>query len=123
MDPRERLIEAKIIRYVSDRSGAAINSAAVGSSPGLLDPGADIRAAVERVTIRRTTLDIQLAEGMAEDSPDRILVIPGRRHRPIDAARSFREKADDPLPCGRCELRRARFSSTRFTTLIAGKTN
>jgi transposase, IS6 family len=32
------------------------------------------------------------------------------RHHPIDAARSFREKADDPLPCDRCELRRARFS-------------
>jgi site-specific DNA recombinase len=70
-------------------------------------PGADIRAAVERITIRRTTLDIQLAEGTAEDSPDRILVIPGRRHRPIDAARSFREEADDLQPCDRCELRRA----------------
>ena len=32
---------------------------------------------------------------------------PGRRQRPIDAARSFREKADDPLPCDRCGLRRA----------------
>src|SRR5580704_2940718 len=28
-----------------------------------LDPGADLRAAVERITIRCTTLDIQLAEG------------------------------------------------------------
>jgi site-specific DNA recombinase len=76
MDPRERLIEAKIIRHVSDRSVATINSAAVGSSPCLLDPGADIRAAVERITIRHTTLEIELAEGIAEDSSDRILVIP-----------------------------------------------
>jgi hypothetical protein len=70
MDPRERLIEAKIIRHVSDRSVATINSAAVGSSPCLLDPGADIRAAVERITIRHTTLEIELAEGIAEDSSD-----------------------------------------------------
>jgi hypothetical protein len=41
-----------------------------------LEPGADLRAAVERITIRCTTLEIQLAEGMAEDSSDRILVIP-----------------------------------------------
>jgi site-specific DNA recombinase len=46
---------------------------------------------------------------------------PGRRQRPIDAARSFREKADDPLPCDRYGLRRARFSLTRFATPIAGK--
>jgi site-specific DNA recombinase len=57
-------------------SVATINSAAVGSSPCLLDPGADIRAAVERITIRHTTLEIELAEGIAEDSSDRILVIP-----------------------------------------------
>lgn len=35
-------------------------------------------------------------------------LFPGRGHRPIDAARSFREKAGDPLPCDRCGLRRAR---------------
>jgi hypothetical protein len=58
---------------VSDRPDAAINSAAVGSSPCA---GADFRAAVERVTIRRTTLEIHLAEGIAEDLPDRIIVVP-----------------------------------------------
>jgi site-specific DNA recombinase len=60
---------------VSDRP-VALNSPAVGSIALPLDPGADLRAAVERITIRRTTLEIQLAEGMAEDSSDRILVIP-----------------------------------------------
>jgi hypothetical protein len=45
-----------------------------GAAP--LDPGADLSAAVERITIRCTTLEIQLAEGMAEDSSDRILVVP-----------------------------------------------
>jgi site-specific DNA recombinase len=74
--PWERSIETEIIRRVSNRPVATVNSAAVGSSPRVLDPGADLRAAVERITIRRTTLEIQLAEGMAEDSPDRILVIP-----------------------------------------------
>jgi hypothetical protein len=51
-------------------------TASVGSPLCPLDPGADLRAAVERITIRCTTLEIQLAEGMAEDSSDRILVIP-----------------------------------------------
>jgi site-specific DNA recombinase len=69
-DPRERSIETEIIRRVSDRPVATVNSAAVGSSPRVLDPGADICAAVERVTIRRTTLEIELAEGMAGHSPD-----------------------------------------------------
>jgi len=75
-DPRERSIEMRIIRGASDNPGATINSAAVGSSPGVLDPSTDLRAAVERVTIRRTTLEIQLAEGVAEDASGRILVIP-----------------------------------------------
>lgn len=97
-DPRERSIETRITRSVSDRP-IAINSAGAGSWPCVLDPGADLRAAVERITIRCTTLEIQLAEGMAEDSSDRILVIPWTRRCPVDAARSFREKADDPLPC------------------------
>ena len=51
-------------------------TASVGAPLCPLDPGADLRAAVERITIRCTTLEIQLAEGMAEDSSDRILVIP-----------------------------------------------
>ena len=61
---------------MSDRPVATVNSTEVGSSPCVLDPRADLLAAVERITIRRTTLEIQLAEGMAEDSSDRILVIP-----------------------------------------------
>jgi site-specific DNA recombinase len=75
-NPREHSIETEIIHRVSDRPVATINSAAVGSSSRVLDPGADLCAAVERVTIRCTTLEIQLAEGMGEDFSDRILVIP-----------------------------------------------
>jgi hypothetical protein len=61
---------------VFDRPVANINGTEVGSSPCVLGPGADLLAAVERITIRCTTLEIQLAEHMAEDSSDRILVIP-----------------------------------------------
>ena len=61
---------------VFDRPVGTINSAAVGSSPCVLDPGADLLAVVERITISRTTLEIELAEGMAEDSSERIVVIP-----------------------------------------------
>jgi site-specific DNA recombinase len=75
-DPRERSIETQIIRRGSDRSIAGINGAAVGKSPCGLDPSADLRAAVERITIRRTTLEIQLAAGTAGDPPDRIIVVP-----------------------------------------------
>jgi site-specific DNA recombinase len=75
-DLRERSLETQIICRTSDRPVGAINSAAVGSSPCALDPGADLRAAVERITVRRATLEIELAEGMAGDSSDRILVIP-----------------------------------------------
>jgi site-specific DNA recombinase len=59
-DPRERSIETEIIRRASDRPVATINNAAGGSSPCVLDPGADLRAAVERITIRRTTLERDL---------------------------------------------------------------
>jgi site-specific DNA recombinase len=72
---RERSLETQVIQRVSDRP-VAINNAVVGSSPHVLDPGADLLAAVERITIRRTTLEIQLAGGMAGDASDRILVIP-----------------------------------------------
>jgi site-specific DNA recombinase len=75
-DRRERSIETQIIHRLSDRPDAAIDSAVLGSSPCALDPGADLCVAVERITIRRATLEIQLAEGTAEDPPDRIIVVP-----------------------------------------------
>jgi site-specific DNA recombinase len=58
-DRRERSIETQIIRRASDRPDAAIDS-----------------AAVDRIKIRRTTLEIQLSEGTAEDRPDRMIVVP-----------------------------------------------
>ena len=60
------------------RPGATLgfDAAASASRSGAFGPAADRSAALERVTIGRTTLEIQLAEGMAGDSSDRILVIP-----------------------------------------------
>ena len=49
---------------------------ASASASGASNPKVDLIAAVERVTIRRTTLDIQLAEGIVGDWSDRVLVVP-----------------------------------------------
>src|SRR5271165_1165651 len=49
---------------------------ASASASGASNPKVDLIAAVERVTIRRTTLDIQLAEGIVGDLSDRVLVVP-----------------------------------------------
>jgi hypothetical protein len=42
MNPRERSIEQQIIRRASNRPGDSINSAALGSSPCILDPAAGL---------------------------------------------------------------------------------
>ena len=96
-DARERLIETQMIRRMSDRPVGTIDSPAVGSALSV-----DLRAAVERITIRRTTLEIELAEGMAEDASDRILVIPWTppspyRRREIIQGESGRSAAVRPM--------------------------
>jgi hypothetical protein len=40
------------------------------------DDDATLRAAIERVVISRTTIEVELAEGMASDDQNRILIIP-----------------------------------------------
>ena len=55
----------------SDR-GASTNSPAVRPS----DYDATLRAAIERVVMSRTTIEIELAEGMESDDQNRILIIP-----------------------------------------------
>src|SRR5208337_5519167 len=89
----------------ADVAAIGIDAAASASSSCAFD--VDPRAAVGRVTIRRTTLEIQFAEGMTEDAPDRVLVIPWTPPSPIDGVRSFRGKASNPLRCARCEPKRA----------------
>jgi hypothetical protein len=41
-----------------------------------INPDANLRAAIERVVISRTTIEIELAESAAEDNQNRILIIP-----------------------------------------------
>jgi site-specific DNA recombinase len=41
-----------------------------------IDPGANLRSAVERAVISRTTIEIELAEGRVEDDHNRVLIIP-----------------------------------------------
>jgi site-specific DNA recombinase len=101
-DLREGSLETQIARRMSDRPVVPINSTSVGSSPCVLNPRADLLAAVERITIRRTTLEIELAEGMAEDGSDRILVIPWTppspyRRREILQGESGRSAAIRPM--------------------------
>ena len=52
--------------------GASTDSPAVRPS----DYDATLRAAIERVAMSRTTIEIELAEGMASDDQNRILIIP-----------------------------------------------
>jgi hypothetical protein len=49
---------------------------------GAANNTADLRAAVERVAISKTTIEIELAEGMAPDDQNRILIIPWKPHSP-----------------------------------------
>jgi hypothetical protein len=52
--------------------GASTDSPAVRPS----DYDATLRAAIERVVMSRTTIEIELAEGMVSDDQNRILIIP-----------------------------------------------
>jgi site-specific DNA recombinase len=74
----KRSIGMQSIQRVSGHPVDAMgfDTAASASPSDAFDPGRDLGAAVERITIRRTTLQIQLAEGMAGESPDRALVVP-----------------------------------------------
>ncbi len=80
-------MDCKNLRRIKDYSRRKIrtvfgyvevsNPRIINASPfGAHYRGVDLSAAVERVMIGRATLEIQLAEGMAGDSLDRVLVIP-----------------------------------------------
>jgi hypothetical protein len=65
------------------------------------DYDATLRAAIERVVISRTTIEIELAEGMASDDQNRILIIPwtppSPRRREIIQGESERPCATRPM--------------------------
>ena len=66
------------------------------------DDDATLRAAIERVVISRTTIEIELAEGMASDDQNRILIIPWtppspHRRREIIQGEGDRPSATRPM--------------------------
>jgi len=56
-------------------SGPVATAALPSARQPAIDP-ADLRAAIERVAISRTTIEIELAEGRVGDDQNRILIIP-----------------------------------------------
>jgi len=75
----------------ASRRGASTDSPV---RPG--DNDATLRAAIERVVLSRTTIEIELAEGMTSDDQNRILIIPWTPPSPPRAARSSKARANDP---------------------------
>jgi site-specific DNA recombinase len=78
--------------------GTSTDSPAVRPS----DYDATLRAAIERVVMSRTTIEIELAEGMARDDQNRILIIPWtppspHRHREIIQGEGERPCAVGPM--------------------------
>jgi site-specific DNA recombinase len=78
--------------------GASTDSPAVRPS----DYDATLRAAIERVVMSRTTIEIELAEGMASDNQNRILIIPWtppspHRRREIIQGEGDRPSATRPM--------------------------
>jgi site-specific DNA recombinase len=100
--------------------GASTDSLAAHPS----DYDATLRAAIERVVMSRTTIEIELAEGMASDDQNRILIISwtppsSHRRREIIQGEGERPSATRPM---RTEAR-AVLTDARFATLIIGSTN
>jgi site-specific DNA recombinase len=78
--------------------GASTDSPAAPPS----DDDATLRAAIERVVMSRTTIEIELAEGMASDDQNRILIIPWtppspHRRRDINQGEGERPGAMGPM--------------------------
>ena len=62
----------------------------------LSDDDATLRAAIERVVISRTTIEIELAEGMASDDQNRILIIPWTPPSPHRRREIIQGEGDSP---------------------------
>ena len=71
----ERSIGRQSIQGVG-RPAATIDGAPTAAPFNVFDFVGDVRAAVERITIRRTALEIQLAQEIAGEAPDRIMLVP-----------------------------------------------
>jgi site-specific DNA recombinase len=67
------------------------------------DDEATLRAAIERVVMSRTTIEIELAEGMTSDDQNRILIIPWTP--PSPHRRREIVQGDDERPCAMGPMR------------------
>src|SRR6202051_367245 len=74
--------------------GASIDSPAVRPS----DDDATVCAAIERVVMSRTTIEIELAEGMTSDDQNRILIIPWTPPSPHRRREIIQGEGDNPPP-------------------------
>jgi site-specific DNA recombinase len=73
--------------------GASTDSRAARPS----DDDATLRAAIERVVISRTTIEIELAEGIASDDQNRILIIPWTPPSPHRRREIIQGEGDRPF--------------------------
>ena len=60
------------------------------------DYDATLRAAIERVVMSRTTIEIELAEGMESDDQNRILIIPWTPPSPHRRRAIIQGEGDSP---------------------------
>ena len=65
------------------------------------DYDAALRAAIERVVMSRTTIEIELAEGIAGDDQNRVLIIPWTLPSPHRRREIIKARATDHPPCAR----------------------
>ncbi|MFZ0600225.1 MAG: recombinase family protein, partial [Roseiarcus sp.] len=72
--------------------GASTDSSGVRPS----DDDATLRAAIERVVISRTTIEIELADGMASDDQTRVLIIPWTPPSPHRRREIIQGEGDSP---------------------------
>ena len=80
-------------------SGLGASTDAPAAPPS--DCDATLRAAIERVVMSRTTIEIELAEGMTSDDQNRILIIPWTPPSPHRRREISKARANDPPPCVR----------------------
>jgi hypothetical protein len=90
---------------------------------GVVENVANLRAGVEHVVISRTSIQIELAEGMVADDQNRIRIIPWTPPSPYRRREIIQGKSKQSSGVRPMKTKRAPFSSTRLATLIAGSTN
>jgi site-specific DNA recombinase len=102
-------------------SGHGASTDAPGVHPS--DDDATLCAAIERVVMSRTTIEIELAEGMTSDHRNRILIIPWTLPSPHRRREVIQGEGERPCAMGPMRTEARGILTTRFATLISGSTN